>query len=346
MKQVLRDRRTCRYGVLLLNMGGPRNPDEIVEFLLRLFSDPFIMNFPWLIRKPLAYIMALGRKRKALEQYAQIGNKSPVNEETEKQSRKLEEILGLPVEFAMRYTTPNVKEAQQKLIERGVNRLVVFPLYPHYSFSTTRSSLEDFLDNWDENLPYRIVESHYNYPPYIDALSEMLLEALENLDPAYKTGILFSAHSIPLFQVSTGDPYVEHVKTTVSLVCPANEFPHPVVLAFQGSMGPVRWQGPSLLEGLRELRSNGVEQLIVHPISFSCENLETLYNLDVEFKKICENEGIKKFIRIPAPGMNFSYLYAVASRIKKIITYWEQPYMPLGKKEKETIKDKIVIENS
>lgn len=311
------------YGVLLLNMGGPGSEAEIKDYLFRLFSDPLIIRLPGFLRGPLAHWIAYRRKRKAAARYALIGGKSPLGEETAAQTGELETVLDLPVTYAMRYTRPYVSNAIQTLLDRGVKQLLVLPLYPQYSQATTMSALNDFMDHRRPDLPYLFIEEHYNHPPYIKTVAHLLGKSLEDADPSLKTTVLFAAHSIPMRQVKDGDPYVQHVNATVASVVRDKALLFHHTLAFQSKIGPVKWQGPSLEESLEQLRNELVEQLVVVPISFVSENLETLYDLDIDFKKKALASGIKKYIRVPTPGTHPMYINGLAQLIRQEIKLWE-----------------------
>jgi protoporphyrin/coproporphyrin ferrochelatase len=312
-----------RYGVLLLNMGGPQSEAEIYDYLYRLFSDPFIVHLPGFLRRRFAKIIARLRRKKAAARYAQIGGKSPLNEETATQAKKLEEVLHVPVTFAMHYSEPFVYSAQRDLEDRGVNRLIVLPLYPQYCHATTMSALEDFIEHRGNDVAYRFIEQHYNSPAYNEAMSHLLAETLRKIDDNLVTRVLFVAHSIPMRLVRDGDPYVEQVQSTMASITQQKSIPYSYALAFQSRLGPMKWQGPTLSEVLQQFRQEQVEQVVVHPLSFVVENLETLYDLDIQFQELCRNSGIKKYFRVPALGSHPLYIHALATLVKEEIDNWE-----------------------
>jgi len=179
--------------------------------------------------------------------------------------------------------------------------------------------LEDFLENRGSDIPYRFIEQHYHFPAYIDTLSQLLQDSIQKAKPELETHILFVAHSIPMKQVNAGDPYVDQVRETVSLVAghKDNGLPYPHTLAFQSRLGPVKWQGPTMKQELARLRKLGVQQLIVQPVSFVSENLETLFDLDIQFKEQCNAAGIENYIRVATPGVHPSYIEALALLVKE-----------------------------
>lgn len=304
-------------GVLLMNMGGPGTADEIKPYLYRLFSDPYILGLPWFLRKPLARLIASRRQAKSAERYNLIGGGSPLLKETEAQARALEQVLGLPVRVAMRYTEPFAADACSQMEAKGVDRLFLLPLYPQYSFATTRSSLDDFPISSKWRKPFYVIETHYHHPLFIEAMVDLLDQTLGQTDPRLKSAVIFVAHSIPMKQVRGGDPYVKQVEATVASIVRAKKPACPLYLAYQSKLGPVAWQGPSLEETLQRHLTGKVEQVVVQPVSFVSENLETLYDLDIEFRELCNHAGIMNYLRVPAPGTNSHYIDALASLVKK-----------------------------
>jgi protoporphyrin/coproporphyrin ferrochelatase len=314
---------TSGYGVLLVNMGGPNSTKEISSYLYRLFSDPYIIDLPTPIRLLVARLIAVFRRRTAASRYDLIGGKSPLSEETEKQARELSEQLQIPVTYAMRYTAPEVSSAMSALRAEGVTRLIVLPLYPQYCRSTSQTAIDHVHRCRLPELPYRIIEAHFSHPPYIDALVKGLRESLEKTVHNKKSVILFVAHSIPMKQVRSGDPYVRQVEETVAAVMKVGLFLFPHRLAFQSRIGPVKWQGPSLEEILEELVNDNVEQVVVMPVSFASENLETIFDLDMQFKEQCKKAGIEHYIRVPTPGVHPAYITAMSSLVKDEILRWD-----------------------
>ena len=307
-----------KTGVLLINMGGPRNLEEIPGYLYRIFTDPYIMGMPPFVRVPLAKLIVSLRKKKVIERYKLIGGKSPLDEYTAAQARELEKILGMPVSYAMRYIDPSVETAQQELIDKGVEHIFLLPLYPQQCNSTTLTALVHFEEHLKPGLTYNTIGFHYDTPGYVDTMSTLLQKSLEAVEPGLKTTVVFVAHSIPLKQVIDGDPYIEQVEATVSSIMKQAAPPFPHVLAYQSKVGPVKWQGPSLEEILKRLVSENVEQVVVQPVSFVCENLETLFDLDIDFKTKCNAAGIRHFTRVPAPGTHPLYIKALADLVQEV----------------------------
>jgi protoporphyrin/coproporphyrin ferrochelatase len=302
------------FGALLLNMGGPESLEQIQPYLYELFSDPEIIQLPLgrLYQKWFAAVISKRRATAVRERYAAIGGKSPVNAETKKQAEGLARILAAPVGFAMRYNAPRISQVLDDLSRSGVKKIIAIPLFPQYSRATSGSAISDFKAQVGSEIQYAIVENHWEHPGFINALAELLGRALGGLAPNLKTHILFTAHSIPEKYTKQGDPYIGQVKKTVDAVIGRLKPEIPASLAFQSRLGPVKWHGPSLEQELERLADEGVVQLVAQPVSFVSENLETLYDLDIVFKKKCSDVGIKNFIRVPCPADSKLYLEALA----------------------------------
>ncbi len=312
----------AKYGLVLLNMGGPGKEEEIVDYLYEVFSDPYILPLPWPLRKGLAFMISRLRKKEAAERYALIGG-SPLDQETQKQVSHLSQSLGMPVSYAMRYIRPSVSEAYKALADQGVTHPLVLPLYPQFSRVTTTTALENFQKHSGCNDPYRVIPNHYDHAQFIETLDQLLLESLEKVEPGLNTAVLFIAHSVPINVVRKGDPYVKEVEATVSLLTQKKTWPYPHSIAYSSKVGPVKWQGPTMDEAVKWLHREKVEQLVVQPVSFVCENLETRYDLDIELKGQCEKSGIHRLIRVPAPGVHPLYISALTSKVRAEIAQWE-----------------------
>jgi len=306
------------YGILLLNMGGPSSEKEIYGYLRRIFSDPAIISLPGFLRFGLAGLIAFFRKNIVKKRYKLVGGRSPLGGKTKTLVQSLEHETGLPVAYAMRYSNPFIGTALNILQKRDVNHYVVLPLYPQFSNATTLSSLKDLKTNIDDNSFFTFISSHFQNRSFYELNNRMLKKALKKSENKFKTAILFVAHSIPVKHIKDGDPYVEQVKETVELIT-KGDISFPFSIAFQSRLGPLKWQGPSLDEELERLISKNIEQLIVHPVSFALENLETLYDLDIVFREKCLTRGIRKFIRVSVPGEHPDYVKVLSSIINSKI---------------------------
>lgn len=306
-------------------MGGPRDLSEVEDYIFQLLADPDMVRLPCaaLLQRPLARFIARRRSPKVRQRYAVIGGRSPLNADAAQQAQLLGERLGLPVAHALRYTPPQAEQAVAMLAARGVQRLVALPLYPQYSSVSTLSALKDLDRGNAGRLPVRAIDRHFSDPGYISALRELLQETLGRIKPRLRTHLLFVAHSIPEAYIAAGDPYVAEVEATVQLVSAGLEPRLPQSLAYSSRVGPLKWRGPALAEELDRLARQGVEQLVVHPVSFVSENLETLFDLDIEFKRQCAERGLHEFLRVPALGCAPAYISALAGLVQRQIAQWE-----------------------
>ncbi|TAL15715.1 ferrochelatase [bacterium] len=304
-----------KTGIFLLNMGGPDSIEAIAPFLYNLFSDPEILKFPlsrWL-QRPLASAISKRRAKKVAAQYEAMGGKSPLPGITAAQAKALAEKLGEDYEVfvTMRYWHPRAEEAVRRAKEAGIGRVVVLPLYPHYCRATTGTSIADLEEALEKGglggLPKTVIRSWQDFPPYLDALAESLREAMEG---AGETTILFSAHSVPVSVIEGGDPYLDHIKATVAGVM--ERFPGKKhLLAFQSRAGPVKWLAPSMEEALRSLAKEGVKDVTVVAVSFVSDHIETLREIDVEYRELAHSLGITGFRRAPSLNVRPDFISAL-----------------------------------
>ncbi len=303
-------------GVVLCNMGGPDSLQAVRPFLENLFSDPEILRFPLsgILQQPLARWISRKRAPRVAERYRRIGGRSPIGEITRAQADALASALGpdWTVTVAMRYWHPRAREAAAELRCRGATRIVVLPLYPQYSRATTGSSLADLDAGLAAaglgDLPTRVVRSWHDHPAYLDALAEAVAEGLRGFDGAT---VLFSAHSLPVKLIERGDPYLDQVRATVAGVVERLGNPSHR-LAFQSRTGPVRWLGPGVEETLEALAAEGLRRILVVPVSFVSDHIETLYEIDVEYADLARTLGIREFRRCPALNTRPSFVRALA----------------------------------
>lgn len=324
------------YGVVLLNMGGPSSLADVEPYLERLFADPMIVSLPLggLWQGAFARLLARKRAPKSRERYRLIGGGSPLLAATKKQAKGLSHLLGVPVAIAMRYSDPGAPEALARLADEGVTRIVALPLYPQRCRATTDSSLADLARHNRSNLPIRAVEDHHDDPGYIAVLVSLLRRTLASVEGARCPRVLFAAHSVPVSLVQGGDPYVPQVAGTAARVAEgAGLEPGMWQLAFQSRIGPARWQGPSLEEAWASLRSEGCDALVVQPLSFVAENLETLYDLDLVFRDLCRDGGLERYIRVPVPGDSPEYLEVLATRVRALVETWDGEVQEGSRKE-------------
>jgi ferrochelatase len=290
--------------VLLLQMGGPDTLEAVEPFLINLFSDREIIRIgPAWLQPVIARFIAKRRSVKVEENYRMIGGGSPLRRLTELQATALETRLGGSFRcfVAMRYWRPSTTEALAAIRREGIEEVVALSLYPHYSRATAGSSLKEVARVLAESgVPFRVrtIDSFFDHPLYIDALCERINRGLEKFHPLADVELLFSAHSLPQSFIDDGDPYLSQVEETVRLVMSRFDLPHH--LAFQSRAGPVKWLEPSTDDTLRQLAAGGSKNLLVIPLSFVSDHIETLHEIDIEYAKMAWELGIARFERMPS----------------------------------------------
>jgi len=311
---------SAKKAVLLLQMGGPDSLESVEPFLLNLFSDREIIKIgPAWLQPIIARIIVKKRKGHVEENYALIGGKSPLRKLTEEQASALEKTLGSDYRcfVAMRYWRPSTLEALAEIRRAGITDITALSLYPHYSRATTGSSIKELkrlLAESGVNFKVRYIDSFYNNYGYINAIEEKIKEGLELFHPLADVELLFSAHSLPQSFIDEGDPYLEHVKESVRLVMERFNLPHH--LAFQSRAGPVKWLEPSTDDMLKRLAESGVKNLLVIPLSFVSDHIETLHEIDIEYSKKAWELGIAKFERMPSLNSSPTFVSALAEMVR------------------------------
>ena len=301
-----------RVGVLLLNLGGPEQIEDVRPFLFNLFADPEIIRlpFPWL-QRPLAWLLSSSRAKRSQANYQQIGGGSPLRRITEEQAAALKQVLAdrgteANIYIGMRYWYPFTEEAVAQIKRDGIERLVVLPLYPHFSISTSGSSFRLLQQLWVEDpslqrIVYTVVPSWYDRPGYNAAMADLIAQELDQLDQPDQAHIFFSAHGVPVSYVEeAGDPYQREIEHCTELIMAALNRPNPHTLAYQSRVGPVEWLQPYTEDAIEALAHEGVKDLVVVPISFVSEHIETLQEIDIEYREIATESGIQGFPRVPA----------------------------------------------
>lgn len=309
---------TRRVGVVLFQLGGPDTLEAIEPFLYNLFCDPDIIDFPFarLGRKPLAKLISTTRARKVEHHYAVIGGGSPIRRYTEAQARALETQLseaGMEATcvVAMRYWHPFTREAVAKLEAAAVDEIVLLPLYPQYSSTTTGSSLNEWhrcSPCWP--VPVHHVREFYRHPTYLDAVAEKIDAALNRFPRFQEPILIFSAHSVPTSVVEAGDPYQKQIEETVQLVMERGGWRNRYRLCYQSKVGASRWLQPSLRSTLRQAAEQGARQVCVVPISFVSDHVETLGEVDHEARGQAARLGISQFEM--SAGLNDSPTFIAA----------------------------------
>lgn len=302
-------------------MGGPDSLEAIQPFLYNLFSDHDIIQIPKPIQKPVAYLISKIRSKKTRKYYEIMGGKSPQKEQTLAQAKALQEALGdrFKVVVAMRYWHPFTEEALEELFKENIEKIILLPLYPQYSRTTTGSSFNEFdrkvrryiksgkftvlstlkgQDNpyyYSSNIPIVKINCYYNDTNYIKAMVNNIKENLPNYKDYF---FLFSAHSLPQKIIESGDPYKKQTEESIRLIM--EHFPNVnYKLSYQSKVGPVKWLEPFTDETIQKLAKEGIKKLAVIPISFVSEHSETLYELDYLYGSMAKDLGIESYVRIP-----------------------------------------------
>ncbi|MHC5609536.1 MAG: ferrochelatase [Nostoc sp.] len=316
-----------RVGVLLLNLGGPDKLEDVGPFLYNLFSDPEIIRLPfrWL-QKPLAWFIASRRTRTSQANYKQIGGGSPLRRITEAQGQALKEQLGYlgqeaKIYVGMRYWHPYTEEAIAQITQDNIEHLVILPLYPQFSISTSGSSFRLLEKLWQEDpklqpIDYTVIPSWYKEPGYLQAIAELIAQELEQFPNPDEVHIFFSAHGVPKSYVEeAGDPYQQEIEECTALIMKTLNRPNVHTLAYQSRVGPVEWLQPYTEDALKKLGAEGVKDLVVVPISFVSEHIETLQEIDIEYREVAEESGIHNFRRVPAPNTHPVFINALADLV-------------------------------
>lgn len=317
-------------GVVLFNMGGPDSLSAVQPFLYNLFSDHDLIRIPRPIQKPIAFLISRIRAKKTKHYYEIMGGKSPQREQTQAQAEALQKALGdgYKVVVALRYWHPFTEEALGELSKYPIEKIILLPLYPQYSRTTTGSSFKEFDRvlrkfiekgiHFNPTKVYRI-SCYYNHPTYIKAMVENIKENLPNWQEYF---FLFTAHSLPLSIIREGDPYQRQTEETVRLIM--ENFPNiPYALGYQSKIGPTKWLEPFTDKLLEDLINSGVRKIAVIPVSFTCEHSETLYELDYLYGNKAKERGVD-FIRIPTLKTHPIYIQALKELVLQTISSCEK----------------------
>ena len=308
--------------LVLLNMGGPNNLDEVKLFLSNMFNDKNIITVKSsLLRRFIAVMITTSRTKKAQANYAKLGGKSPLVGYTQQLVDKLQKVMpDYYVTFAMRYTPPFCEGVIRELQAKGIDEVVLLPLYPHYSTTTTKSSVEDFMDvakalGYKGNI--QIIERFYENEAYNRLLVKKIKEALEENDPS-SMELIFSAHSLPQKIIAKGDPYQKeitlHVGLIENLLKEENLHFKAIHLAYQSKLGPVKWLEPSLEDTLKSLSNKNA---LIVPISFTIDNSETEFELSQEYAEVAHHLEFERYLVAKCPNDDDAFVKC----IKYLISY-------------------------
>lgn len=308
-----------KRAVVLFNLGGPDGPDAVEPFLFNLFNDPNIIQAPGPIRYLIAKLISKRRRETAKEIYSHLGGKSPILEQTTAQAEALEACLGAgwKVFIAMRYWHPRAKETVEAVQAYGLDEVYLLPLYPQYSTTTTLSSL----DEWDKeakerglNLPTHRICCYPLESGVVGYFVDEIQRALKEHDLS-NTRVLFTAHGLPEKIIKAGDPYSRQVVETAAAIKAQLPKELDTLVCYQSRVGPVKWIDPYTDDEIERAGKEGKE-LIVVPLSFVSEHSETLVELDIEYKELADEQGVKKYTRIFTPQHNPRFIEGLARLLK------------------------------
>lgn len=303
-----------KQALVLLNMGGARNKDELEMFLKNMFNDKNILtlksNF---LRKIIAFFIVKSRLNSAWGNYEQIGGKSPINSLTEKLVLKLNEKLSSFTTYqVMRYTPPFAKDVIKQIKKDGIKNIVLLPLYPQYSTTTTKSSVEDFFDYAPEEFQVSIIPPFYKNEKYNLCI---INEILSKVDNPNEYNLIFSAHGLPQKIVDAGDVYEKQINEHIEILKQKlKEYNFKSInLAYQSKVGPMKWLEPSLDDTLNKFKN---ENVIIYPIAFIIDNSETVFELEIEYGEMAKELGVKEYKVCSCVNHSETFLEAIEDIIK------------------------------
>ena len=305
-----------KKALILLNMGGARDKNELKMFLTNMFNDENILTIKSsFIRKIIAFLIVNRRLNEAWKNYELIGNSSPINPLTEKLVEKCnEKIKNFKTYQVMRYTPPFAKDVIENLKKDGIEEILLLPLYPQYSTTTTKSSLEDFIYFAKDIFKIQIIETFYRNDIFNECILDEIISKTQN--PS-EYNLIFSAHGLPQKLVDAGDPYekqmTEHVKILSDKLSQTGIIFKSINLAYQSKVGPLKWLEPSLENMLKNFKN---ENVIIYPIAFIVDNSETDFELDIEYREIAHEIGIKNYQVCKCVNDSDDFIEAIKDIIK------------------------------
>ncbi len=313
-----------KIAVVMYNLGGPDNLDAVKPFLFNLFYDPAIITVPNPFRWLIAKIISSRRTPIAQDIYREIGGRSPILEETEKQRAKLEMMLNEEVDedykcfIFMRYWKPFAKDVVEQVKAYGPDEIILLPLYPQYSVTTTATGLIEWnkwAKNQDLSVPYSVIKEYPDHDFFVDAVADLIREKLDKLENPQDYRLLLSAHGLPKKTIDAGDPYQDQVEQTCAELMKRFETMDHVV-CYQSRVGPLEWIGPSTEDEI-ERAAKDDKNIIMVPVAFVSEHSETLVELDIEYKELADEAGIKDYIRIPTVQDRDKFIAGLAELVRE-----------------------------
>jgi ferrochelatase len=329
-----------KVGIVMFQLGGPDSLEAVEPFLLNLFLDPDIIPLGpvGFLRRPLAKLISSRRSVPVRGKYAEIGGRSPIGTLTERQRVALVEALSPEIEpvavVAMRYWNPLTADAIARLRKAGpVDEIVLLPLYPHFSYATTLSSLKEWRRMYGQpkgGPPERTVSQFFDHPLYIQALVQRIGSVLRQFTDSSRIHLIFSAHGLPMSLVKKGDPYPNQIEATVRMVCEEGKkqfpgWPQTHLLCYQSRVGPAKWLQPPLTGTIERLGTEGFKEMLVVPISFVTEHIETLHEINIEAREDAKKFGIEVFRMMPAVGDSPVFIAALKDLVLRAVGLAAEP---------------------
>jgi len=315
-------------GLLLLNFGGPQTAEDLEPFLQRLFTQ--VLPLPNSLKPLIVPRLARARARKVGPHYAQIGW-SPIVPDTGKQLEALVQALGsaeIPAAMGMMFSEPSILSAISHLFEQGADGLIALGLFPQYSLETSVPAFQkvaDALQQLDRtDTPVHYVRPFFDHPAYLSALADTIRQGVASLPGEGPIHLLFSAHGLPLYVVKKADPYPDQVRETVRAVTAQLHWEDPVHLSWQSRVGPTEWLSPSTAKTLQQLGEARAPRVLVVPVSFVGDHIETLYEIDVELAELGRAAGIQHLGRTPALGTHPEFVACLKDLVQHAMKQFER----------------------
>lgn len=313
-----------KEAIVLLNMGGPNNLDEVEMFLTNMFNDKNILTMKSdLMRKFVGGMITFSRTESSQEIYRQLGGKSPIVGHTQSLVNKLQDRLGskVIVDFAMRYTPPFASEVIERLNKEEIDKIYLIPMYPQFSTTTTKSSLEDFEEAYHQTQGNALlieIKHYFENKSYNKSIIQSIKDTVGG-DDYRDFDVIFSAHGLPQKIVDSGDVYEKHVIRHIEILKEMLKKEkmnfHEAHLAYQSKVGPLAWLKPSLDEKMKTVRNRGI---IIFPIAFTIDNSETDFELEIEYREIAQELGFKDYRVCRCPNDSDLFVDALVEIQKKM----------------------------
>lgn len=316
-----------RISIILFNLGGPTDSHAVRPFLFNLFRDKNIIRLPALFRYPLAYLISSLRYKKASKIYAKLGGASPINQETERQLSALAHYLkdqtssyDFKLHYCMQYWHPMHEEVIKNVVQDQPEKVILLPLYPQFSTTTSKSSFEVWMRKSKallKDIPHIKICCYPENPGFIKAYGDLIIQKLDASEHKSAVEILYSAHGIPQDCVDDGDPYEEQInKSAAAITAYLREkgYQNATMVTYQSKVGPKKWLEPDT-ETVIETRSQQKKPLLIVPIAFTSEHSETLVELDMDYQELATELGCPEYLRVPTVSANHHYIAGLGAGI-------------------------------